>query len=107
MPDERQEPAVRHPVLDRVAVGTAAVAMVMIGVGMTTLALVGFDANDEAFDNWKGVVVLVGMFGGVLVSLAASGLAVVAKLMGERWAWLWFPLLAGPAFVLAMPLWFE
>jgi len=96
-----------HPRLDRAAVGMAAAAVVMIGVGMTALGIVGFNADDEAFDNWKGVVVMVGLFGGVIVSIGAFVLSVAAKLLHERWVWLWFPLLFAPAFILSMPLWFE
>jgi hypothetical protein len=96
-----------HPRLDRAAVGLAALGLVMVAAALTTLAIVGFGADDEDYEGWKGVVVMVGLFGGSLVSLGASALAVVAKLMHEHWAWLWFPLLFGPLFVLAMPLWFE
>lgn len=97
----------RHPRLDWVAVGMAAGAAALIAVGMTTLGIVGFEADDEAFDNWKGDVVTVGLFGGVLVAIGAFVLAVVAKVLRHGWVWLWFPLLFGPAFVLIMPLWFE
>ena len=31
----------------------------------------------------------------------------LAKLLDEHWAWLWFPLVFGPAFALALPFWFE
>jgi hypothetical protein len=96
-----------HRRLDWAAVGTATLALVMVAAALITLAGVGFNADDEAFDNWKGVVVGVGLFGGVLVSIGACALAVVATVMHERWAWLWFPLLFGPAFILAMPLWFD
>ena len=96
-----------HPRLDWAAVGTAVLAAVMLAVGMVTLGIVGFGADDEDFDNWKGVVVAVGLVGGILVGLAASVMALAAKLLHEHWAWLWFALLLAPVFVLAMPFWFE
>ncbi|HEX2892638.1 MAG TPA: hypothetical protein VHO29_01375 [Marmoricola sp.] len=99
--------ALHHPRLDWSAVGMATLALVMVSTGMITLGIVGFGADDEAFDNWKGVVVGIGLFGGVLVALAACVLAVVARVLREHWRWLWFPLLFGPVFVLTMPLWFE
>jgi hypothetical protein len=97
----------RHPGLDRTAVGMAAAAVVMIAVGMTTLGIVGFQADDEDFQNWKGVVVAVGLVGGAAVAVGGFGLAVVAKVLREHWAWLWLPLLVAPLFLLSMPLWFE
>lgn len=100
-------PPVHHPRLAWWAVGTAVVGVVMIAVGMTVLGAVGFEADDEDFDNWKGVVVTTGLFGGVLVSMVAFGLAVVEKLRHDRWALLWLPLLFGPLFIVTMPLWFE
>lgn len=96
-----------HPRLAWLAVGTAAVGAVMVATGLTTLGLVGFSADDEAFDNWKGTVVGVGLFGGTLVALAASVLAVVEKIRHDHWALLWFPLLFGPAVVVSFPFWFE
>ena len=97
----------RHVGLDRVAVGTAAVAVVLVATGMTALGIIGFDASDEDFAGWRGVVVGVGVLGGALVSLTAFALAVVAKLLHEHWVWLWLPLLFGPVYVLSFPLWFE
>jgi hypothetical protein len=97
----------QHARLDWAAVGTATLAVVMVAAGLITLAIVGFNADDEDYANWKGVVVGIGLFGGVLVSLGACVLAVVAKVLHEHWVWLWFPLLFGPLFILAMPLWFE
>jgi hypothetical protein len=43
--------------------------------------------------------------GGMLVSLAAFAVAVVAKVKKERWALLWLPLLLFPALVASSPLW--
>jgi hypothetical protein len=98
---------VRHLRLSGWAVVTAAVAAVLVAVGLTTLGIVGFDADDEDFDNWKGVVVSIGLFGGVVVSVTAFALAVVAKVRHERWVLLWFPLLFAPVLIFSFPLWFE
>lgn len=35
----------------------------MVAVGMTVLGIVGFNADDEDFANWKGDVVATGPFG--------------------------------------------
>jgi hypothetical protein len=98
---------VHHPGLAWWAVGTAITAVVMIALGLTVLGRVGFNANDEDFDNWKGAVVTIGLFGGVGVSVVAFALAVVEKVRHDRWALLWLPLLFGPLFIITMPLWFE
>lgn len=98
---------VHHPRLAWWAVGAATTAAIMIALGLTVLGLVGFSADDEDFDNWKGTVVTVGLFGGVLVSVVAFVLAVVDRVRHDRWALLWFPLLFGPLFIITMPLWFE
>lgn len=98
---------VHHPRLAWWAVGTAIAAATMIAIGLTVLGMVGFTADDEDFDNWKGAVVTIGLFGGVLVSAVAFVLGVVEKLRHDHWALLWLPLLFGPLFILTMPLWFE
>ena len=98
---------VHHPRLAWWAVGTAITAVVMIALGLTVMGLVGFNADDEDFDNWKGAVVTIGLFGGVVVSVVAFVLAVVEKVRHDRWALLWLPLLFGPLFIITMPLWFE
>ncbi|WP_188784554.1 hypothetical protein [Nocardioides phosphati] len=87
--------------------GLAVAAVILTASGLTVLAIVGFDANDEDFAGWKGVFVLTGLFGGTLVSIVAFVTAVVAKMRHERWALLWLPLLFGPAFIISLPFWFE
>lgn len=89
------------------AVGLAVVAAVMFAIGLTVLGIVGFDANDEDFGNGQAVVVSAGLFGGMVVSVAAFVTAVVAKVRHERWALLWLPLLLDPALIVSFPFWFE
>jgi hypothetical protein len=48
-------------------------------------------------DNWVGFLGAVSLLGGLLASLAAFALAVVAKVKHERWALLWLPLSVFPA----------
>jgi hypothetical protein len=79
----------------------------MYAIGLTVLGIVGFSANDEEFDNWKGVVVTIGLFGGMLTSVGAFVLAVVEKLRHDRWPLLWLPLLFGPVIIISFPFWFE
>lgn len=98
---------VQHRPLAGLAVRLAVVAAVMYAVGLTVLGLVGFDAGDEDFETWQLVVMPIGLFAGVLVSTAAFVTAVVAKVRHERWAWLWLPLLVGPALIIATMMWFE
>jgi hypothetical protein len=54
---------------------------------------------------------MVSLLGGLLASLAAFALAVVAKVKHERWALLWLPLSVLPALlafvVLGEALWWE
>ena len=97
----------QHRPLAGLAVRLAVVAGVMYAVGLTVLGLVGFDAVDEDFEVWQLVVMTIGLFGGVLVSMAAFVTAVVAKVRQERWASLWLPLLLGPALIVSTMMWFE
>lgn len=100
-------PGLHHPRLAWWAVGTAAAAAVMYAVGLSVLGIVGFDANDSDLDGWKGIVVTIGLFGGMVTSLGAFVLAVVEKVRHDRWALLWLPLLFGPAIIVSFPFWFE
>lgn len=53
-----------------------------------------------------GVMIAFGFGGGgMLVSVAAFAVAVVAKVRKERWALLWLPLLLFPALIASSPLW--
>jgi hypothetical protein len=97
---------VQHRPLAGHAVRLTVVAAVMYAVGLTVLGLVGFDAGDEDFEVWQQVAITIGLFGGVLVSLAAFVTAVVAKVRHERWASLWLPLLFGPVLTVSTMMWF-
>lgn len=89
------------------AVGTAVATAVLFAVGVTVLGIVGFDADDEAFTTGTTAVVSVGLFGGMLASVAAFVTAVVARMRHEHSAWLWLPLLLAPVLLISFPLWFE
>ena len=79
----------------------------MHAVGLTVLGLVGFDAGEEDPEASQLVVIMIGLFCGVLVSMVAFVTAVVAKMRHERWASLWLPLLLGPALIVSTMMWFE
>jgi hypothetical protein len=99
--------AVQDRPLAGLAIRLTAVAAVLYAVGLAVLALVGFDAGDEDFAAWQAAVVTVGLFGGVLVAIAAFVAAAVGKVRHERRASLWLPLLFGPALIIATVMWFE
>lgn len=48
-------------------------------------------------DNWVGYLGGVSLVGGLVVSLVAFALAIVAKVKHERWRLLWLPLSVFPA----------
>ena len=62
-------------------------------------------------DNWVGFLAMVSLLGGLLASLAAFALAVVARATHERWALLWLPLSVFPGLlalvVLGEAFWWE
>lgn len=78
-----RSPVSGHP-LARGAVGLATAAAVLVALGVA-----GFG----------------GAGAGVLASLAAFVMAVVAKVKHERWALLWLPLLLFPVLVVLSPFW--
>jgi hypothetical protein len=105
-------PTPAHSRLIRWAVGLAAAVAVAIASSFVIFALayaVGGSGATE--DNWVGFLVAVLLLGGLLASLAAFALAVVAKVKHERWALLWLPLSLFPALlaflVLGEALWWE
>ncbi len=67
--------------------------------------------SDATSDNWVAVLVGVGLFAGLLASLAAFVLAVAAKIEHEPWLVLWLPFSVFPAvlafFVLGEAFWWE
>lgn len=96
----------------RWAVGLAAAAAVVIATAAAIFAVAyAIGGSGATEDNWVGFLVMVLLFGGLLASLAAFALAVVAKVKHERWARLWLPLSVFPALlaflVLGEALWWE
>jgi uncharacterized Tic20 family protein len=105
-------PAPAHSGVARWAVGLAVAVAVVIAVSFAILAVayaVGGSTATE--DNWVGFLAVASLLGGLLASLAAFALAVVAKVKHERWARLWLPLSLFPALlafvVLGEALWWE
>ncbi len=102
----------RHGRLARWAVGLSALFGVAIAAGIATFAIayaVGGASATE--DNWVGYLVASMGFVGLLGSLAAFVLAIIAKVKRERGALLWLPLCMFPAcflfLVLGETLWWE
>lgn len=94
------------------AVRLAAAVVVAIAVSYAILAVAYAVGGSRATeDNWVGFLAAVSLLGGLLASLAAFALAVVAKLKHEWWALLWLPLSVFPALlavvVLAEAFWLE
>ena len=89
-----------HSRVARWAVGLLAVFAVAVVATIMTLA-VGYAIGGQSAieDNWVAVLGLAMAFVGLLASLAAFVLAIVAKIRRERWTLLWAPLCAFPAFV--------
>ena len=105
-------PAPPHSGRAREAVRLAAAAAVAIATSLALFAVAYAIGGSEATaDNWVGVIVVVLLLGGLLASLAAFGLAVVAMVERERWALLWLPLSVFPALlaflVLGEAFWWE
>lgn len=86
--------------LARWAVGLSAVFVVAVVATITTFA-VGYAVGGQSAieDNWVAVLGWIIPLVGLLASLAAFVLAIVAKIRRERWTLLWAPLCAFPAFV--------
>jgi hypothetical protein len=91
--------------LARWAVAIAAVVVVALVVSFVVLAAAyavgGWAAID---DTWVGLVVVVSLLGGLLASLLACVLAVIAKMKHERWGLLWLPQSLFPASVVFLVL---
>ena len=105
-------PAGGHSRPSRWAVGLAAAVAAVIAVSYTifavALAVGGVGATE---DTWVGLLGAVALLGGLVASLAAFALAVVAKVRHEQWGLLWLPLSLFPALlvvvVLGETLWWE
>ncbi|MBK9178073.1 MAG: hypothetical protein IPM45_00635 [Acidimicrobiales bacterium] len=96
----------------RWAVGLAAAVVVVIVVSYAMLAVAYAIGGDDAIsDTWIGYLAGYSLIGGLLASLVALALAVVAKSTHERWTLLWLPLSVFPALfatvVLLETLWIE
>lgn len=96
----------------RWAVGLAAAAAFVIATSFAIFAVAyAIGGSGATEDNWVGFLVMVSLLGGLLASLAAFALAVVAKVKHERCALLWLPLSVFPALlafvVLGEALWWE
>lgn len=94
-----------HSGLARVAVWIAEVGAGVLGVGyaifFVALALGGWDAVS---DTWVGLLGTVALYVGLLASLAAFALAIVARVRHETWALLRLPLYMFPALVVLVVL---
>ena len=101
-----------HTRLVRWAVGLAAAVAVTIATSFAIFAVAyAIGGSGATEDNWVGFVVGISLLGGLLASLAAFALAVVARVKHERWALLWLPLFVFPALlvflVLGEAFWWE
>jgi hypothetical protein len=105
-------PAHAHGRLARWAVGLAAAAVVAIAASLAILAVAyAIGGSGATEDNWVGLLAVVSLLGGLLASLAAFALAIVAKATHERWALLWLPVSVFPGLlaflVLGEAFWWE
>ena len=105
-------PAPAHSRLVRWAVGLEAAVAAAIATSLVTFAVAyAIGGSGATEDNWVGWLVAVLLLGGLLASLAAFALAIVAKVKHERWALLWLPLSVFPALlaflVLGEAFWWE
>ena len=98
-------PAPAHSRLARWAVGLAAAVAVVIAASFAIFAVAyAIGGSGATEDNWVGFLVMVLLLGGLLASLAACALAVVAKVKHDRWALLWLPLSVFPALLAFLAL---
>ncbi len=105
-------PGHAHTQLARRAVGLAEVVAVVVAVSYAILGVAyAVGGSDAISDNWVGMLGAVALLGGLLASLVAFAMAVVARVKHEQWALLWLPLSLFPGLliivVLAETLWLE
>lgn len=98
--------------LARWAVGLATMAVVVVAVSYGVFAVAYVLGGVEATeDNWVGALAAIALYVGLIMSLAAFGLAIAVTRNRQRWAALWFPLLLFPALlailIVAETLWLE
>ena len=84
-----------------IAAVVAVAIVVAFAVFAVAFAVGGWAAID---DTWVGFIVVVSLQGGLVASLVAFVLAVVAKVKGEQGRLLWLPLLLFPAIVIFLVL---
>lgn len=101
-----------HSRLARWAVGLAAAVAVVVTVSYTIFAVAyAVGGSDAISDNWVGYLGGFALLGGLVVSLGAFVMAVVARVKRQRWALLWLPLSLFPALlavvVIAEAFWIE
>jgi hypothetical protein len=94
------------------AFGAALVVSVVVVVAVAVFAIAyAVGGQDATSDNWVGVLAVLGVVGGLLVSFGAFVTATVAWLSHERSRMLWLPLLLFPTLlafvVLGEAFWWE
>ena len=91
--------------LARWAVGLSLVSGATIAAAIATFGIAyAAGGSSKVEDNWVAYLVTSLALAGLVCSLAAFALAVVAKVRQERWAVLWLPLSLLPAAVLFVVL---
>lgn len=105
-------PGHAHTQLARRAVGLAEVVAVVVAMSYAIVGVAfAVGGSDAISDNWVGMLGAIALLGGLLASLVAFGMAVVARVKREQWALLWLPLSLFPGLlvivVLAETLWLE
>lgn len=105
-------PGHAHTQVARRAVGLAEVVAVVVAVSYAIVGVAyAVGGSGGISDNWVGMLGAVALLGGLLASLVAFAMAVVARVKHEHWALLWLPLSLFPGLVtivvLAETLWLE
>lgn len=98
-PDRIEVPpgAVLRGRLARWAVGLSGAVSVVIAISSVIFTIAYTSGGSSAIsDNWVGFLEAVALLGGLGVLLFAFVLAIVARVKGDQWSWLWLPLAAFP-----------
>jgi hypothetical protein len=83
--------------LARLAVGLAALVVIVVVVPYTFFFVAFAGGGDDAIsDTWVGALGGVSLLGGLVVSLVALMMAIVAKVRRDRSQLLWLPLSVFP-----------
>jgi hypothetical protein len=98
--------------LARWAVGLAAGVVALLAVSYAIFGVAyAIDGSEAIDDTWVGYLGGISLIGGLLVSLVALALAIVATAKHERSSLIWLPLSLFPALlvvvVIAETLWIE